>query len=88
MLDKQAVIDGVDLQRAVSAAKIPIAAVVGGRDIFAGPKSVDAIRDGAGPRRVIHLEEAAHVDVTIGRSAARLVDELWSFLTSEAQTDS
>lgn len=73
-------IDGVDLLDAVAAARVPVAAVVGGRDVFCGLRCVEALRTGAGPRRVIHLPEHAHVDLTLGDSVGEVLDELYPFL--------
>ena len=77
-------IDGTDLAEAVAASRLPVAAVIGGRDVFAGRESVRPIERGSGPRKIIVLEEAAHVDLTMGASSHGVVDELWPFLIGAA----
>lgn len=73
-------IDGVDLLDAVANARVPVAAVIGGRDVFCGPRCVEPLRSGAGPRRIVLLPEHAHVDLTLGNSVAQVLDELYPFL--------
>jgi hypothetical protein len=73
-------IGGIDLVRAVTESRVPIAAVVGGRDVFGGRASVQPIARGRGRRRIIVIDEAGHVDVTMGHSSVRIVRELWDFL--------
>jgi pimeloyl-ACP methyl ester carboxylesterase len=73
-------IDGVDLLDAVHRAAVPVAAVIGGRDVFCGPRCVEPLRNGVGPRRIVALAEHAHVDLTLGNSAALVLDELYPFL--------
>jgi pimeloyl-ACP methyl ester carboxylesterase len=71
---------GVDLVRAVRRSSLPIAAVVGGRDLFAPPVSVRPLAHGAGPRRILELPDAAHVDIAMGDRASWVAQELWRFL--------
>jgi len=73
-------IDGTDMVEAARQAKIPVAAVIGGHDVFAPRSSVAPLEVGAGPRRIIELPDAAHVDLTMGIHSERVVDELWPFL--------
>ena len=79
-----AVIGGIDLRQAVRNSPLPIAAVVAEKDIFAGPKSVRALAEGCGPRRILVLSKVAHVDLTMGDHCAKMVDELWPFLMESA----
>ena len=78
----RAVIDGTDLAEAVAESPLPVAAVVGSRDVFGGRASVEAIDRGPGPRRIVVLEDAAHVDVTMGHELGRVAEQLWPFLCS------
>jgi pimeloyl-ACP methyl ester carboxylesterase len=76
-------IAGVDLLAALREAPLPVAAVVGSGDIFA-PRASVAPLDAPGqrgPRRVIEIAGAAHVDLTLGPHLESVVDELWPFLT-------
>jgi hypothetical protein len=73
-------IDGIDLVEAVETSSIPIAAVIGGRDVFCARACVEPILEGPGPRRIFELEDAGHVDLTLGRQAAELAPELVRFL--------
>lgn len=70
------------LEVRVRGATIPLAAVVGGLDIFAPPPSVRLLLTGkhAGPRRVVSLPRASHVDLTVGEDVARTVEGLIPFL--------
>ena len=72
----------VELESAVRQAEIPVAAVVGGQDLFAAPSGVRAFLHGhhAGPRRVVSLPEASHVDLSVAEVAARAVLGLLPFL--------
>ncbi len=75
-------IAGVDLVAALRSAPIPIAAVVGTRDVFA-PRAAVAPMDApghAGPRLVVELEGATHIDVAIGHHVPDTVAQLWKFL--------
>lgn len=72
---------GVDLLRAVQAAPIPVAAVVGSRDVFAPAGSVRELLGTGhrGPRRVVVLPRGAHVDLTVGAEVADAVVGLARF---------
>lgn len=73
---------GVDLVACVRRAPIPIALVVGTRDVFAPPESVRPLlgRGQAGPRRLVQIPDGGHVDVPLGHHAGRLAAELWAFV--------
>ena len=73
---------GYDLEALGRAASIPWVAVHGSRDIFAPPSSVMLMSDGAhaGPRTVLEVTDATHVDLTVGHHVDRLVDRLWDLL--------
>jgi pimeloyl-ACP methyl ester carboxylesterase len=73
---------GIDLLEALERASLPVAAVAGTRDIFAPPAAVAPVaRPGqAGPRRVIAIPGATHVDIAIGYHLPRTVARLWRFL--------
>jgi len=78
-------IAGVDLVEALRASRLPIAAVVGTRDIFA-PRAAVAPMDEpghAGPRLVLELDGVAHIDVAIGHHVPDTVARLWEFLAPE-----
>jgi pimeloyl-ACP methyl ester carboxylesterase len=77
-----AVIGRTDLSKSVRDSQLPVAAVVAKKDIFAGPKSVRKVAEGRGPRRILVLPRAAHIDLTVGDHCEQIVDELWSFLTA------
>lgn len=72
----------IDLDAATRGAAIPVAAVVGARDIFAPPPSLGpmGMSGHVGPRRVVVLPRAAHVDLTVGSEVARAVAQLLPFL--------
>lgn len=75
-------LEGIVIEDAVRAAPIPIAAVVGGLDIFAPPPSVSTLTRGPhqGPRRVVALPRASHVDLTLGDAIVQTVEGLLPFL--------
>ena len=73
-------IDGVDLVDAVSRSPLPVLAVVGDRDMLAGRASVAPLARGAGPRLIVSLPEASHVDITMGHHAREIVETLWGFI--------
>jgi pimeloyl-ACP methyl ester carboxylesterase len=78
----KAVIDGIDLLETTRASSLPIACVVGKNDILAPRASIgDFERDARGPRLVVEIADALHVDLLVGRHAAELVGRLWPFLT-------
>jgi pimeloyl-ACP methyl ester carboxylesterase len=79
-----AVIGRIDLVTSANNSRLPVAAVVAEKDIFAGPKSVRALSRGCGPRRIVVLPRAGHVDLTMGAHCDYIVDQLWSFLTKTA----
>lgn len=84
-----AVIGGVSIERALAESATPVLAVAGGRDPFAGPSGfASAFGVGGsptaspqtlgprGPRRLLWLEHAGHVDLTMGYASLRIVDAL------------
>lgn len=75
---------GIDLVRALVASPLPIAAVVGSADLFA-PRAAVAPLDApgqAGPRLVVEIPGATHIDLAIGHHVPQTVDRLWGFLVS------
>ncbi len=76
----------VEVEPAVRNATIPVAAVVGGMDIFASPSGVDPLVEGkhAGPRRIELLPQASHVDLSVSESAADAIVDLLPFLEGGA----
>lgn len=80
-------IGGVELSGAVRSSTIPIAAIVGTEDVFGGPRSVRALEEGAqaGPRLVLPIEGATHVDITIGDHLETTVPRLWGFWFGDAK---
>jgi pimeloyl-ACP methyl ester carboxylesterase len=75
-------IAGVDLVAALRSSRLPVAAVVGTRDVFA-PRAAVAPMDEpghAGPRLVVELDGVAHLDVAIGHHVPDTVARLWEFL--------
>ena len=75
-------IAGVDLVEALRASRLPVAAVVGTRDVFA-PRAAVAPMDApghAGPRLVVELPGVTHIDVVIGHHVPDTVARLWEFL--------
>ena len=77
-------IEGVDLIDAVARSPLPVFAVVGDRDMLAGRASVAPLSRGAGPRLILSLPEASHVDITMGDHAQEIVDTLWGFVMPNA----
>jgi pimeloyl-ACP methyl ester carboxylesterase len=78
-------IAGVDLVSALRGSPLPVAAVVGSRDIFA-PRAAVRPMDApgqAGPRLVVEIPGATHVDVAIGHHLPETVDRLWGFLVRD-----
>jgi pimeloyl-ACP methyl ester carboxylesterase len=78
-------IAGVDLVAALHASPLPIAAVVGSEDLIA-PRAAVAPFDApgqAGPRLVIEIPGAAHVDAIAGHHVDDTVGRIWSFLFPE-----
>jgi pimeloyl-ACP methyl ester carboxylesterase len=75
-------IDGIDLVAAVHPAPIPIAAVVGSNDIFAPRAAVEPLYapESRGPRLVLEIPDALHVDLIVGPHGPGVVDTLWNFL--------
>ncbi len=74
-------IAGIDLLAALRGATIPVAAVVGARDVFAPPSSVAAFYEQhAGPRMVWVVPQGTHVDATMGYHVESAVDSLWRFM--------
>jgi pimeloyl-ACP methyl ester carboxylesterase len=75
-------IAGIDLVAALRASPLPVAAVVGSRDLFA-PRAAIAPIDApgqAGPRLVVEIPDATHVDVAIGHHVPETLARLWEFL--------
>jgi hypothetical protein len=78
---------GVNLVGAIGASPLPVAAVIGSADLFA-PRAAVAPLDApgqAGPRLVVEIPGATHVDVAIGHHVPRTVDRLWDFLVRPAR---
>lgn len=75
-------IAGVDLLEALQRCPLPVAAVVGSRDIFAPRAAVAPIEgDGqAGPRKVVEIPGGAHVDAIMGHHVPSTLDSIWDFL--------
>jgi pimeloyl-ACP methyl ester carboxylesterase len=73
---------GVDLTRALRGARLPVAAVVGSRDAFAPRAAVAPLEEPghAGPRLVLEIPGAAHVDAALGHHLPETVAKLWGFL--------
>ena len=71
-----------DLAAIARTVPMPWIAVHGSRDIFAPPSSVAALRAGhhAGPRWVIEVPGATHVDVAIGHHLREWVPRWWKLL--------
>ena len=75
-------IAGIDLVAALHASTLPIAAVVGSDDLLA-PRAAVAPFEApgqAGPRLVIEIPGAAHVDAIAGHHVDDTVGRIWSFL--------
>lgn len=81
-LQRRPKVAGVDIAAAVAGWPGPIAAVVGAHDIFAGPKSVRAMKGAqhAGARRIVCVEQGTHVDVTMGHHVPDTIETLRRFL--------
>lgn len=77
---RRAAIAGIDLFEAVRKSPLPVACVFGTHDVLAPRASVRGLETGAGPRRMVEIADALHVDLVVGRHARGLVAELWSFL--------
>lgn len=73
---------GVDVVAALAKSPLPVAAVLGSDDVFASRASVAALEDprARGPRMVVELADALHVDVLAGHHTARLAATLWDFV--------
>jgi pimeloyl-ACP methyl ester carboxylesterase len=80
---------GVDLVAAIKQASIPLAAVVGTRDIFAPRAAVAPLEgdDHAGPRRIVEVEGGTHVDAIMGHHVPDTIDQLWDFLMQSARSE-
>jgi pimeloyl-ACP methyl ester carboxylesterase len=83
-LTGRAAIDGIDLAATVRTAPLPVASIAGRRDVFASRASLEPLEDAgsAGPRLVLEVHDALHVDLMVGRHARSLVDALWRFLNA------
>jgi pimeloyl-ACP methyl ester carboxylesterase len=79
---KEPRIAGVNLVRALMAASIPVATVVGTDDIFGGRLGAAPfdLPGQAGPRLVVEIAGGTHVDITIGHHLPATVEQLWPFL--------
>lgn len=71
---------GRDLRALAAAASIPVAAIVGERDVFAAPRSVAGLEEGVGRRWVHVVPAGAHVDLTLGHHWEETFPRWWSFL--------
>ena len=73
---------GVDLVPALRASPLPVAAVVGSADLFAPRAAVAPLDEPghAGPRLVVEVPGATHVDAAIGHHVPETVERLWGFL--------
>jgi pimeloyl-ACP methyl ester carboxylesterase len=76
----RAAIAGIDLLATAQASALPIACVFGTNDILAPRASVSGFETGAGPRLLLEIGDALHVDLVAGRHAADLVAKLWTFI--------
>lgn len=78
---ERSVLAGVDLVAAVRAAPVPVAAVMGARDVLAPPASVRALEapGQSGPRRLVVLPAGAHVDLSLGGEVAAAIVGLEKF---------
>jgi pimeloyl-ACP methyl ester carboxylesterase len=76
---------GLDLVDAVRRSPLPIAAIVGSRDIFAPRAAVAPLEapGQAGPRRVVEVAGATHVDAIMGHHVPTTIATLWPFLVRE-----
>lgn len=75
-------VGGVDLCEAVRRTPIPVCAIFGSRDVFSGKAAMMPILEGEhrGPRRLIEIPRAAHVDVTLAHALPQTMDEVLQFL--------
>jgi pimeloyl-ACP methyl ester carboxylesterase len=71
----------VDLVDAVQEAECPIAAIVGSRDIFAPRAAIAPLESKGqrGPREVVEIEGATHIDAVMGHHLEATIDRLWPF---------
>jgi pimeloyl-ACP methyl ester carboxylesterase len=76
---------GVDLVEAVRRSPLPIAALVGSADIFAPRASVAPLESPGqqGPRLVLEVPGATHIDMSVGHHVPDSVARLWEFLGPE-----
>jgi pimeloyl-ACP methyl ester carboxylesterase len=75
---------GVDLLRAVRESPLPVAAIVGGADAIAPRATVAGLegRGHAGPRRIVEIPGAGHVDVIMGEHVPATLASIWDFLVA------
>ncbi len=80
---REPTVAGVSIVRALLSSPIPVATVVGSEDIFGGRLAVAPfdVPAQAGPRLVLEVQGATHVDLTIGHHLPETVARLWPFLT-------
>ena len=81
-LAKEPRIGGVNLVKALLAAPIPVATIVGTDDVFGGRIGAAPfdLPDQPGPRLVIEIPGGSHVDLTIGHHLPQTMERLWPFL--------
>jgi len=75
-------IAGVDLAAALRGSPLPVAAIVGSRDLLAPRATITPMDEPGqrGPRLVLEIPGATHIDVAIGHHVPETVDRLWEFL--------
>lgn len=76
----RAAIAGIDLLTAARGSSLPLAFIVGTHDVLAPRTAVAGLDRGEGPRLLVEIADALHVDLVVGRHAAELVEKLWAFL--------
>jgi len=74
----------VDLVQAVHRSALPVAAVVGSDDIFAPRAAVAPLeaKGQAGPRKIVEIPNATHVDAIMGHHVPETIASLWDFLVT------
>ena len=81
-IQRRPVLAGHDLEAHGRATTVPWVAIHGERDIFAPPSSVASMLEGEhrGPRSVIDVPRATHVDLVVGYHVRALVERWWPML--------